>query len=117
MLVKCWDAMSLEVTLDVKNTDEQPWTFLGALHTYLNVADIHNTTTTGMGAEYIDSLQGGKICQGGAELVLTDTIGPSVHSARSANLSCDKKLERTLTVENQGHNSAVLEPRGRRCCW
>lgn len=98
----------LKVTLDVKNTDEQPWAFSGALHTYLNVADIHNTTTTGMGAEYIDSLQGGKICQGGAELVLTDTIDRIYTQPEAKILVADKKLDRTLTVENQGHNSAVL---------
>ncbi|WP_394142274.1 D-hexose-6-phosphate mutarotase [Vibrio chagasii] len=98
----------LKVTLDVKNTDEQPWTFSGALHTYLNVADIHNTTTTGMGAEYIDSLQGGKVCQGGAELVLTDTIDRVYTQPEAQILVADKKLERTLSVENQGHNSAVL---------
>ncbi len=57
----------LKVTLDVINTDEQPWTFSGALHTYLNVADIETAKTTGMGAEYIDSLLDNKVCQGGDE--------------------------------------------------
>ncbi|MDH5930574.1 D-hexose-6-phosphate mutarotase [Vibrio splendidus] len=98
----------LKVTLDVKNTDSQPWTFSGALHTYLNVGDIHNTTTTGMGAEYIDSLQGGKICQGGSELVLTDTIDRVYTQPEAQIFVADKKLDRTLTVENHGHNSAVL---------
>ena len=98
----------LKVTLDVKNTDSQPWTFSGALHTYLNVADIHNTTTTGMGAKYIDSLQGGKICQGGDELVLTDTIDRVYTQPEAQIFVADKKLDRTLTVENHGHNSAVL---------
>ncbi|NOI88939.1 D-hexose-6-phosphate mutarotase [Vibrio splendidus] len=98
----------LKVTLDVKNTDSQPWTFSGALHTYLNVGDIQNTTTTGMGAEYIDSLQGGKICQGGSELVLTDTIDRVYTQPEAQIFVADKKLDRTLTVENHGHNSAVL---------
>lgn len=98
----------LKVTLDVKNTDSQPWTFSGALHTYLNVGDIHNTTTTGMGAEYIDSLQGGKICQGGSELVLTDTIDRVYTQPEAQIFVADKNLDRTLTVENHGHNSAVL---------
>ncbi|MFA0391054.1 D-hexose-6-phosphate mutarotase [Vibrio splendidus] len=98
----------LKVTLDVKNTDSQPWTCSGALHTYLNVGDIHNTTTTGMGAEYIDSLQGGKICQGGSELVLTDTIDRVYTQPEAQIFVADKKLDRTLTVENHGHNSAVL---------
>ncbi|MEZ9177389.1 D-hexose-6-phosphate mutarotase [Vibrio kanaloae] len=98
----------LKVTLDVKNTDSHPWTFSGALHTYLNVGDVHNTTTTGMGAEYIDSLQGGKICQGGSELVLTDTIDRVYTQPQAQIYIADKKLDRTLTVENHGHNSAVL---------
>ncbi|PMN98727.1 D-hexose-6-phosphate mutarotase [Vibrio splendidus] len=98
----------LKVTLDVKNTDSQPWTFSGALHTYLNVGDIHNTTTTGMGAEYIDSLQGGKICQGGSELALTDTIDRVYTQPEAQIFVADKNLDRTLTVENHGHNSAVL---------
>ncbi|MEZ8731351.1 D-hexose-6-phosphate mutarotase [Vibrio splendidus] len=98
----------LKVTLDVKNTDSQPWTFSGALHTYLNVGDIHNTTTTGMGAEYIDSLQGGKICQSGSELVLTDTIDRVYTQPEAQIFVADKNLDRTLTVENHGHNSAVL---------
>ncbi|MBB1465165.1 D-hexose-6-phosphate mutarotase [Vibrio sp. SG41-7] len=98
----------LKVTLDVKNTDSQPWTFSGALHTYLNVDDIHNTTTTGMGAEYIDSLQGGKLCQGGSELVLTDTIDRVYTQPEAQIFVADKNLDRTLTVENHGHNSAVL---------
>ncbi|MCG9631706.1 D-hexose-6-phosphate mutarotase [Vibrio sp. Isolate30] len=98
----------LKVTLDVTNTDSQPWKCSGALHTYLNVGDIHQTTTTGMGAEYIDSLQGGKVCQGGDELVLTDTID-RVYTQPEAVISvADTKLARTLTIENQGHNSAVL---------
>ena len=98
----------LKVTLDVKNTDSHPWTFSGALHTYLNIGDIHSTTTTGMGAEYIDSLQGGKICQGGAELVLTDTIDRVYTQPEAQIYIANKKLDRTLTVENHGHNSAVL---------
>ena len=98
----------LKVTLDVKNTDSHPWTFSGALHTYLNIGDIHSTTTTGMGAEYIDSLQGGKICQGGSELVLTDTIDRVYTQPQAQIYIADKKLDRTLTVENHGHNSAVL---------
>ncbi|MEZ9299994.1 D-hexose-6-phosphate mutarotase [Vibrio splendidus] len=98
----------LKVTLDVKNTDSQPWTFSGALHTYLNVGDIHSTTTTGMGAEYIDSLQDGKICQGASELVLTNTIDRVYTQPEAQIFVADKKLDRTLTVENHGHNSAVL---------
>ncbi|MDA0127561.1 D-hexose-6-phosphate mutarotase [Vibrio sp. MarTm2] len=96
----------LKVTLDVINTDEQPWTFSGALHTYLNVADIETAKTTGMGAEYIDSLLDNKVCQGGDELVLTDTIDRVYTKPESVINVADGT--RTISVENQGHNSAVL---------
>ncbi|MEH0758282.1 D-hexose-6-phosphate mutarotase [Vibrio sp. 16] len=96
----------LKVTLDVINTDEQPWTFSGALHTYLNIADIETAKTTGMGAEYIDSLLDNKVCQGGDELVLTDTIDRVYTKPESVINVADGT--RTISVENQGHNSAVL---------
>ncbi|KHA61823.1 aldose epimerase [Vibrio variabilis] len=96
----------LKVTLDVINTDEQPWTFSGALHTYLNIADIETVKTTGMGAEYIDSLLDNKVCQGGDELVLTDTIDRVYTKPESVINVADGT--RTISVENQGHNSAVL---------
>ena len=106
LLVEIGD--ELTVTLDVTNTDSQAWTFSGALHSYLTVGDIEQAKTTGMGPEYIDSLQDGKVCQGGDELVLTDTID-RVYTQPEAVISvADAKLARTLTVENQGHNSAVL---------
>ncbi|MDF5371937.1 D-hexose-6-phosphate mutarotase, partial [Vibrio parahaemolyticus] len=53
----------LKVTLKVMNIDDEAWTFSGALHTYLNVGDIKQAQTTGMGAEYIDSLKADAVCQ------------------------------------------------------
>jgi glucose-6-phosphate 1-epimerase len=98
----------LKVTLDVTNTDNQAWTFSGALHTYLTVGDIEQAATTGMGPEYIDSLKGGEICQGGETLQLTDTID-RVYTQPSTQITVqDPVLKRSLVVENQGHNSAVL---------
>ncbi|MDE1314459.1 D-hexose-6-phosphate mutarotase [Vibrio aestuarianus] len=106
LYVEIGDALNL--TLEVTNTDEKAWTFSGALHTYLNVGDISQTTITGMGREYIDSLQNAKVCQGGEQLLLTDTID-RVYTAPEAQIKvADAKLNRTLTVENSGHNSAVL---------
>lgn len=98
----------LKVTLEMTNSDEKAWTFSGALHTYLNVADIAQVKTTGMGPEYIDSLQDAKVCQGGDTLVLTDTID-RVYTQPEAQIEVqDPVLERTLVVENSGHNAAVL---------
>ncbi|CAE6951020.1 Belongs to the glucose-6-phosphate 1-epimerase family [Vibrio sp. B1REV9] len=98
----------LKVTLKVTNIDEKAWTFSGALHTYLNVGDILQAQTTGMGPEYIDSLKGGEICQGGEVLQLTGTIDRVYTQPEAQILVKDPVLARTLSVENQGHNSAVL---------
>ncbi|MCG6266505.1 D-hexose-6-phosphate mutarotase [Vibrio furnissii] len=98
----------LTVSLEITNTDEKAWVFSGALHTYLNVADITQVTTTGMGPEYIDSLQDAKVCHGGETLVLTDTID-RVYTQPEAQVHVqDPVLQRTLIVENSGHNAAVL---------
>lgn len=106
LLVEIGD--ELKVTLDVTNTDQQPWTFSGALHTYLTVGDIEQAKTTGMGTEYIDGLQQGQVCQGGEVLQLTDTID-RVYTQPAAQIVVeDPALNRSLVVENQGHNSAVL---------
>lgn len=96
----------LKVTLDVTNTDEQPFKFSGALHTYLNVRDIRETSVTGMGQEYQDSLQEGKMCQGGDTLTLTDTIDRVYTDPKAVIYVNDG--HRTIAVENQGHNTAVL---------
>ncbi|MET2955439.1 D-hexose-6-phosphate mutarotase [Vibrio harveyi] len=98
----------LKVTLKVTNIDDAEWTFSGALHTYLNVGDIKQAQTTGMGPEYIDSLKEGEICQGGDVLQLTDTIDRVYTQPEAQILVKDAVLNRTLSVENQGHNSAVL---------
>ncbi len=98
----------LKVSLEVNNTDDKAWTFSGALHTYLNVGDVTQISTTGMGAEYIDKLQDSKVCSGGETLQLTDTID-RIYTAPDANITVtDPVLKRTLAIENSGHNSAVL---------
>lgn len=106
LLVEVGD--ELKVTLDVTNTDDHPWTFSGALHSYLNVGDIEQVQTSGMGNEYIDSLQDGKVCQGGDVLQLTDTIDRVYTQPQTQITVQDPVLSRSIQVENQGHNSAVL---------
>ncbi|BDR12827.1 D-hexose-6-phosphate mutarotase [Vibrio sp. STUT-A11] len=106
LLVEVGD--ELKVTLKVLNIDDEAWTFSGALHTYLNVGDVLQAQTSGMGSEYIDSLKGNEVCQGGAVLQLTDTIDRVYTQPEAQILVKDPVLGRTLSVENHGHNSAVL---------
>jgi glucose-6-phosphate 1-epimerase len=99
---------TLKVTLDVTNTDDKAWTFSGALHTYLNVADVRESVTTGMGGEFIDKLQDGKVTQGGAELQLTDTVDRVYTQPEAVIEITDPKHDRTLSITNDGHNCAVI---------
>ncbi|MHA2939938.1 D-hexose-6-phosphate mutarotase [Vibrio sp. RC27] len=99
---------TLDVQLEIINTDAKAWTFSGALHSYLNVGDIEQVTTTGMGAEYIDKLLDSKICQGGDVLQLTDTIDRVYTQPEDKITVTDPVLKRQTLVENSGHNSAVL---------
>ncbi len=64
---------SLTVTLDVTNTDSKHGPSLG-LCTYLHVGDIRETQTSGVGTEYIDSLQNSRLCTQHGLITLTDTI-------------------------------------------
>ncbi|PFG55685.1 glucose-6-phosphate 1-epimerase [Vibrio sp. ES.051] len=98
----------LKVTLKIANIDDEPWTFSGALHSYLNVGDIRQAQTTGMGTEHIDNLKAGEVCQGGDLLQLTDTIDRVYTQPEPQILVNDPVLHRTLSVKNYGHNSAVL---------
>ncbi|MFW8631063.1 D-hexose-6-phosphate mutarotase [Vibrio natriegens] len=106
LLVEVGD--ELKVTLKVLNIDDEAWTFSGALHTYLNVGDVLQAQTSGMGSEYIDSLKGNEVCQGGEVLQLTDTIDRVYTQPEAQILVKDPVLRRTMSVENHGHNSAVL---------
>lgn len=81
---------------------------LWALHTYLHVGDIRETQTSGVGTEYIDSLQNSRLCTQHGLLTLTDTIDRVYTQPELLITVQDPALARTLTVENQGHNSAVL---------
>ncbi|EGQ9277486.1 TPA: D-hexose-6-phosphate mutarotase [Vibrio vulnificus] len=98
----------LKVSLNILNIDDEAFTFSGALHTYLNVGDIEQTQTMGMGSEYIDSLKASELCHGGEVLQLTDTIDRVYTQPEKEIVVKDPVIERTLYIENQGHNSAVL---------
>jgi glucose-6-phosphate 1-epimerase len=90
------------------NTGDTAWNFSGALHSYLNIGDIEQLSTTGMGPEYIDKLQDSKLCQGENTLILTDTIDRVYTQPSDKIVVTDPVLKRQLTIQNAGHNSAVL---------
>lgn len=99
---------TLKVTLDIHNTDDKPWHFSAALHSYFNLANIEQTITTGMGRVYSDSLQNGKVCQGEDELQLSDTVDRIYTQPESSIVINDAGNQRSIVIENQGDNAAVI---------
>lgn len=101
-------ADDLTVTLEINNTDNKAWQFSGALHTYFNVADIRDTVTTGMGSEYTDSLQSGKVCHGETKLQLTNTVDRVYTKPEETIEIADPSNDRIIVIKNRGDNSAVI---------
>ncbi|WP_318466436.1 D-hexose-6-phosphate mutarotase [Photobacterium leiognathi] len=98
----------LKVSLTSTNTDNQPWSYGGALHTYFDIADINNIEITGMGSTYLDSTQQGKACEGGDVLTFTCETD-RVYTQPEATITInDKNNERNILVTNEGHNAAVI---------
>ncbi|WP_305814170.1 D-hexose-6-phosphate mutarotase [Photobacterium leiognathi] len=98
----------LKVSLTSTNTDSQPWSYGGALHTYFDIADINNIEITGMGSTYLDSTQQGKACEGGDVLTFTSETD-RVYTQPEATITInDKNNERNILGTNEGHNAAVI---------
>ncbi|WP_305420212.1 D-hexose-6-phosphate mutarotase [Photobacterium leiognathi] len=98
----------LKVSLTSTNTDSQPWSYGGALHTYFDIADINNIEITGMGSTYLDSTQQGKACEGGDVLTFTSETD-RVYTQPEATITInDKNNKRNILVTNEGHNAAVI---------
>lgn len=98
----------LKVHLTTTNTDNQTWSYGGALHTYFDIANIKQIAITGMGEEYQDSTQDGAICHGDSELTFqaeTDRVYTQPNNIITID---DKANQRQINVENQGHNAAVI---------
>ncbi|WP_299013560.1 D-hexose-6-phosphate mutarotase [uncultured Photobacterium sp.] len=98
----------LKVSLTSTNTDEQAWSFSGALHSYFQVADIKNITISEMGCSYLDSTQGGLPCQGGEQLMFDQEVDRVYTQPKDTVTITDNTLSRQIQVTNQGHNAAVI---------
>ncbi|UJF19851.1 D-hexose-6-phosphate mutarotase [Vibrio sp. SS-MA-C1-2] len=96
----------LNVSLITKNTDETPWSFSGALHSYFNISDISQISITDMGQTYQDSTQNGKSMTGDTELTFDGEVD-RVYS-NPAEIVNIHDVNRTIAVKNSGSNSAVI---------
>ena len=98
----------LKVSLTSTNTDEHPWSYSGALHSYFNVSDIEQIAVTGMGTEYLDNTQGGAACSGSEQLTFSQEVDRVYTQPQDTVTVNDSTLSRQILVSNEGHNAAVI---------
>ncbi len=97
---------TLKVSLNTTNTDDHAWSYSGALHSYFEVDAIANTSITGMGPTYRDSLQDGATFTGGDTLSFT-TETDRVYTQPEAAITIQDS-QRKLSISNEGDNCAVI---------
>lgn len=104
------DERSLTMELVVTNRDTSPFSFTGALHTYLRVGDVHAVALHGLqGCRYRDSFEGGEERTEEAEaLRVTDRVNRIYLDVPPALRLEDPTLGRTIGVEADGFTDAVV---------
>lgn len=99
---------SVDIRLEVKNTASQPWRCSGALHSYFNLSNASDCHITGMGSDYLDSLNNNEKTQGGDQLPVDRSIDRIYLSPEKQINIHDAGWQRAITVGNSGHNAAVI---------
>lgn len=101
-------ADTLAVALDVDNTGSDPFAFTAALHTYLRVQDIANTTLEGLqGCDYEDKVNGGTLHRETHYDLAIDGVIDRIYGDVVAPLLL-RDGEATLNIEHDGFSDAVI---------
>ncbi|WP_119395652.1 D-hexose-6-phosphate mutarotase [Salinibius halmophilus] len=96
---------TLEIKLDTTNAGEQPLPVTQALHTYFNVADIHNTKVTGL--EHADYVEKGERQAASGEAITFNGETDRVYYANNANTEIDDG-ERKILVRHRNTGAVVV---------
>jgi glucose-6-phosphate 1-epimerase len=104
------DGSELEMELETRNDGTEPFTFEEALHTYLAVADIRQTSVSGLeNTIYIDKTDGFKRKTQGNEPVRIAKETDQVHlNTKSTCVVHDSLWNRRIIVEKTGSDSTVI---------
>jgi glucose-6-phosphate 1-epimerase len=98
----------LAIELAVTNTDDQPFTFTCALHTYLRVHDIAQTQIENLvGRQYRDAVRGNQnFLEAEAALRFAAETDRVYHGAKNAVIV--REPDRTLRIDQQGFVDTVV---------
>ncbi|SNS36538.1 glucose-6-phosphate 1-epimerase [Noviherbaspirillum humi] len=103
------EADRLTIALHVRNTGESPWSFTGALHTYLAVDDILRTQVQGLeNTRYQDATAGNVERVQQQALLAIDAEVDRVYLAPSKKLMLLEAGQPTLAVEQEGFEDTVV---------
>lgn len=98
----------VELTLITENTGSDTFSYGGALHTYLCVADITQCSIDGLAATYSDSLDAGKLKNAEKTLPVNGPID-AIYAVNEGDVIVnDPKNGRQITVNNIGNDSVVV---------
>ena len=99
------DALTLD--MEVLNRDEHPWAFTGALHTYLQVADVETALVVGLqGHLYEDKVRDGATATGTTDpLQIRGEVDRIYAAVQAIELQCP---DRHVRIEQHGFTDAVI---------
>ncbi|MDP5254717.1 MULTISPECIES: D-hexose-6-phosphate mutarotase [unclassified Vibrio] len=98
---------SLSVSLSVTNSDDKPWRYSGALHSYLKLGDIRQASVKGLGPLYLDSLDQRQEKRSLLPLIVNQEVDRVYTKAEPTITINDDSLNRQLSVHNGNNNSVV----------
>src|SRR4029077_1661416 len=100
----------LEMELETRNDESQPFTYEEALHTYFAIGDIRQVSVSGLeGTTYIDKTDGFKRKKQDLELVRIAKETDQVHLSTAANCTIyDPVWNRRIIMEKSASNSTVI---------
>jgi glucose-6-phosphate 1-epimerase len=103
----------LALTLEVENTDDVPFTYEEALHTYLRVGESSEVRISGLDGEtYVDKWAPGEARTQHGDVTFVGEVDRVYHCGADVTLS-DPVLGRMLHVETAGSDSTVVWNPGR----
>ena len=104
----------LGMEIEVRNDDDDPFSYELALHTYFRVSDVEDVRLRGLeNAPFVDKVRGGvQMAAEGVGLALRGEVDRVYTSSDDVRIE-DKGLGRVLTVSKRGSGSTVVWNPGR----
>lgn len=102
-------AKQCSIKLISTNMSERPATITAALHSYLNIADIHQTEIHGVAGRYIDKLRNSQTFEQGTPYLITGETD-RIHLKDDSNYFDRISIAAPIctNIQQQGHDSVVI---------